>query len=374
MSKQLTNYKNLHCLNCNYPFFGHEKFCPECGQKNKKKKITFGNFVSEIFAGFFSWDTKFWRTILPLLVKPGRVTDDYINGKRARYVNPFRFYITTSIIFFLTLSLTDSYTKYNKLNGNENTQKTSLFGLNVNKNDENFDLEDFSNDFFDKLEKQEKEKDSLNKLVANGIITTAQKDSIYNLKKGRASFSVSGNGNNLKFILFKRKHPKMKIDDALDSLKVEKTFMNRFWYSRSDFFHSMLSDEEASYEYMNKIISYSSIALFVMLPLFTLFLVLLYIRKKKYTYIEHLIFVFHIQTVFFILFTLFVLLKLITNSSDTILIFTLLFLIYLFLSMKNFYKQSYSKTLVKFVILNGVYAGLTMLGMIALSFIAFALY
>ncbi|WP_420793206.1 DUF3667 domain-containing protein [Polaribacter ponticola] len=56
--------------------------------------------MHEVFNGLFNFDAKFWNTIIPLLINPGKVSRDYIDGKRQRYTNPFRFYLTVSIIFF----------------------------------------------------------------------------------------------------------------------------------------------------------------------------------------------------------------------------------------------------------------------------------
>ena len=80
-------------------------FCPECGQKNKGSKITFATFLKEVFNGFISLDAKVWTTLIPLLIKPGKVSRDFIEGRRARYTNPFQFYISVSIVFFLILFL-----------------------------------------------------------------------------------------------------------------------------------------------------------------------------------------------------------------------------------------------------------------------------
>ena len=93
-------------------FFGHEKFCPECGQKNKGKQISFKSFLAEVFNGFISWDAKFWTTIIPLLTNPGKVSKDFVSGKRQRYSNPFQFYLTVSILFFLIVGLTNTYQEF----------------------------------------------------------------------------------------------------------------------------------------------------------------------------------------------------------------------------------------------------------------------
>ena len=99
--------ENEACLNCGQPFSGHEKFCSYCGQKNTNKKLTFGTFINNLVSGFFSYDSRFWSTFIPLLTKPGKVSKDYIEGKRARFVNPFQLYLNISIIFFLVLGISN---------------------------------------------------------------------------------------------------------------------------------------------------------------------------------------------------------------------------------------------------------------------------
>ena len=53
-------------------------------------------------------DSRFMRTIKPLLFKPGRLTRDYMEGRRFRYAPPMRLYIFSSIVFFLLAALLSS--------------------------------------------------------------------------------------------------------------------------------------------------------------------------------------------------------------------------------------------------------------------------
>ena len=53
-------------------------------------------------------DSRFMRTLKPLLFKPGRLTRDYMNGRRFRYAPPMRVYIFSSIVFFLLAALLSS--------------------------------------------------------------------------------------------------------------------------------------------------------------------------------------------------------------------------------------------------------------------------
>ena len=126
-------------------------------------------------------------------------------------------------------------------------------------------------------------------------------------------------------------------------------------------------------EFQKQLISYISISLFVLLPLFTLFLKFFYIRRK-FTYVEHLIFVFHTQTVFFLLLTLFYIIDYIQHPKYIILIFLLLFIVYLYLAMKRFYMQGHIKTFMKFILVNCVFFFVTFIGFLFVTLIAFAFY
>ncbi len=357
--KHLSKNKEISCLNCGFPFTGQEVFCPECGQKNKNNKISFGNFIREIFAGFFSWDAKFWKTIFPLLFIPGKVSKDYIEGKRARYTNPFRFYITMSILFFLTLGFVQTYKKYKDLNNQEILGKNNTIKEQV----------------FKELDKAEKKADSLKLIIKNDSLKKV-KDSI-NTKKQLNSFKlrINNNDNINSFLKFQKKNPDLSVNQALDSMNVEKTFSNRFWYSRSKIINDFISSDEEQKKFNSHLISYFSIALLILLPLLAFFLKLLYFRRN-FTYVEHLIFTFHVQTVCFIILTLFVIIRFLTviKTSNILLTFSILLLSYLYIAMKRFYKQRWFKTLLKFLLINFIFSILLAIIVSLISFVALALY
>lgn len=356
--------RDTNCLNCGCPFTNNEKFCPECGQKNRGKKITLSIFLRELFAGFFSLDTKFWRTLIPLLISPGKVSKDYIEGKRIKYTNPFRFYLATSIIFFLIISLTDSYKKFEELR----IGRSSKIKLNNNDTEAiQVDLDSIQNVVFKQLEEQ----DSV-KAEQTQTKTDSTKVS-YNTELETVKSDLGNSFDIVKFMKFQKGHPKVSIDAALDSLQVKRNFSNRFWYSRAKVFNSIFLDRDEAKKFFRQVLSYSSIALFILLPLFTLFLKFIYIRKK-YTYVEHLVFVFHVQTVLFLLFSIFYIIDFFKHSNSFLPIFLLLFMIYLFIAMKRFYNQGYFKTFVKYILANTMFFILAMLGSVAISFAAFALY
>lgn len=358
------------CLNCGHPFLNKEKFCPECGQANKGNKITFANFIHEVFNGLFNFDAKFWKTIIPLLTKPGTVSKNYIDGKRQRYTNPFRFYLTVSVIFFLILGLSKSVDKFKSLkNGSKRKQTSSISLDSINKKKKDIDIDSLKNAVNKELDKPWIPIDSIKRKEIVDKIAEEAKDTT----KTRSGNKISFGGFKIDdFIDYQKKHPDSTIDDALDSLKQEKTFLNRFLYNRAVVANSFISKKESQEQFISQLLSYGSVALFIFLPFFTLFLKFFYIRRK-YTYVDHLVFVFHTQTVFFMLLSIYFLLELFGLKPE-VWIFILLFLIYLIIAMKKFYQQGYFKTFTKFCLLNFSYMIFGTIGIILVGLISFALY
>lgn len=362
---------------------GTEKFCPNCGQANKGNHISFKSFISDIFDGLLNFDAKFWRTIIPLLIKPGKVTKDYIEGKRQRYSNPFRFYLTVSVIFFLILGINNGVEKFKKFSSTDDLTKkdtiksTSSFqkGFNDAQNEltdtQKAELESALNNPLISKKTKEKILEEIEKEQKAIAADTSQTKSKKRKNNEKININFGDNNRLNKFSDFYETHKEMPDDEALDSLGYEHTFWNRFWYDRGKAKVKFAESEDSRKQYLNQALSYGSVALFVFLPIFTLFLKLFYIRRK-FTYVDHLVFVFHCQTVFFMLLSIFFILNMFIKNEFTG-IFMLLFLIYLFIALKVFYRQGYLKTFIKFILLNLTYLFISIFGIVLVLFLSFAL-
>lgn len=87
------------CLNCGTAL--HGRFCESCGQPAHVHR-TLGHVFEEFLHGVLHFDTKAWRTLPLLLFKPGKLTRDYVYGKRARYIAPFALFLFTIFVMFFT--------------------------------------------------------------------------------------------------------------------------------------------------------------------------------------------------------------------------------------------------------------------------------
>ena len=165
-------------------------------------------------------------------------------------------------------------------------------------------------------------------------------------------------------------HPDANVLQALDDLRIEHSYWNVFYYDKARELNDAIEDPDYLNVLLDRILSRVSVALFFLLPVFTLIVSLLYIRRK-YNYTENLVFVFHMQTVFFLLLLIFMIIGRFSNSGLITTIFLILFLFYLYKAMRNFYEQGRFKTIVKFVMLNFSFMILATIGAVIVSFLAF---
>ena len=88
------------CENCGAPLSG--KYCSACGQRHFDHPVHhFGHFVGEVTEDLTHADSRLWQTLIALLFRPGFLTREFLEGRRARYLPPVRLYLVLSVLFFL---------------------------------------------------------------------------------------------------------------------------------------------------------------------------------------------------------------------------------------------------------------------------------
>jgi len=86
------------CKNCGTAASGN--FCHQCGQATHLHVPSAREFLHEFIAHYVAIEGKLWHSLKLLLFKPGLLTREYIEGRRVRYIEPLRLYLSFSIIFF----------------------------------------------------------------------------------------------------------------------------------------------------------------------------------------------------------------------------------------------------------------------------------
>lgn len=86
-----------NCLNCGTRLVGSH--CHACGQHAHVHK-TIGAFFHDLLHGVFHFEGKIWRTVPQLAIHPGRMTREYIDGRRASYVSPIALFLFSVFLLF----------------------------------------------------------------------------------------------------------------------------------------------------------------------------------------------------------------------------------------------------------------------------------
>jgi uncharacterized protein DUF3667 len=93
----------LQCRNCGAA--APERYCPRCGQATSEHLPSAREFLHEFVLHYFAAEGRLWRTLGALILHPGRLTLEYLRGRRLAYVLPLRLYLTVSVVFFLALRI-----------------------------------------------------------------------------------------------------------------------------------------------------------------------------------------------------------------------------------------------------------------------------
>ena len=98
------------CLSCGLPFKG--KFCNNCGEKRvKPEEHTLKFFLGQLINALTFADTKVWKTLRYLFLRPGKLPLDFIKGKRKPYIAPLPLFLLVNILYFL-ISPVDTFNSY----------------------------------------------------------------------------------------------------------------------------------------------------------------------------------------------------------------------------------------------------------------------
>lgn len=315
MSRHSHERKEKICLNCGAEL--HGRFCHQCGQENTEPRESAWHIIRHFFEDITHFDGKFFDSLKYVVTRPGFLAEEYTKGRRVSYLNPIRMYLFYSFVFFLiTFSLLPG--------GHQHTSPAVAR-------------------FRDSME--------LNNKGTN---------------IGYNRQSVPGTDESADYLSFGRVYP---YDGArvFDSIQRSLPDTSRRKITGIDYhFYKALAKLSTAYhkdpnrfmEQLNeKFIHSMSKIFFVSLPLFTLLLWLLYLRRNQYYFVAHAVFTIHFYCVVFLFGLVLQLINLIEVDSDAIItvlqvIASVVFFglyIYLYVAMLRFYKQGWLKTAIKWL-------------------------
>ena len=343
-------HRSTECQNCEHPLDISDEYCPNCSQLNCTKKLTLNDFFNEFFAGIFAYDSRFYRTLGVLLFKPGKISKDYIEGKRVRYANPYKFYLSASIIFFIVWSLTHEVEEPITIASDTPAEDraaadSAIAAARIANPELDLNMPEIDTTLYGQEYVPQEDLDTMS------FYTSAEK----------------------KWEIFSAFHEETRIRNAnvaLDSLAYTNSNFNHWLYKKTVDAKKFSDDGSLFWSYF---IGKLPFIIFFYLPIFALFIWLLYLRRP-FTYMEHLIFTFHNQTTWFVLFGVSINFGILLDTGWLNPIATIIFLVYLYKAFRRFYGQGRVKTLLKFIIINIIFFILASIAAAFSLFASFALY
>ena len=227
--RKAAKYRGAKCLNCGTPLDLSDVYCSYCGQLNTTKQLSLKDFFGEFIGSVLTYDSRLRYTIKDLLFKPGRITANYVKGQRLKYANPFRFFLSVSIVYFLAQSLISTLTNTSVMTVNGSTDRDTIDSILKPTNQNIVALND------ELLKNDIEVKDDMI-VIANDTIPikneTEADDYVY---KSEATLDTLSwvDGAIERFMTYRKFYKKSEIKNssqALDSLKHNNTRFNRWMY------------------------------------------------------------------------------------------------------------------------------------------------
>ena len=353
-----------HCQNCGAELTGPH--CAQCGQAAIDYRRSFRHVIVDVLDSFLNWDSKFFATIGLLIVKPWRLTNEFLAGKRVRYLHPLRLYLLASILFFFAVNYG---AKGLRLEPGKISEKnrTAIAAAVAEKRDEieaEFDKENLS------TEERKKAQDALDYLTKPSPAATAAAEqqpsptitpTASPSEPGKRTY---GAVDERPFLVF-------------DADTKSSTPFERWLETRAK--EKMGEHGTKMGLFIATLFSNLPYMMLCCIPLFAFVLKVLYIRRHIF-YIDHLIYALHIHTFLYTGVMLIVLATMGLNriappalAGWIIALLWILFIVQIFLSIRRVYRQGWFMSTLKFFVGGFVYLIVLFLALAATFFITLAL-
>src|SRR6266446_3308714 len=335
-----------HCENCGAQLQGH--WCAKCGQPAIDYRRSFRHVIADLLNEFLNWDSKFFATIALLLVRPWKLTNQFLAGHRVRYVHPLRLYLLASILFFFAANYwaksihlePGKLTSENRAEIEAAWEKQNLTPEQRAKVERALNMANMSPEVAAIM--AAKRKDTTPEEPATPQATPTSKETATPLVDSTPAFFQSGNPST-PFEKWIETRAKEKIGEHGTNLQLfAKTLISNLPYM-----------------------------MLCCIPLFALVLKILYIRRLVF-YIDHLIYALHIHSFAYLATILIILATIGLNrvaagafAGWIIALLWLTFAVQIFLSIRRVYRQRWFISIFKFL-----FGGLAYLIVLAIALAA----
>lgn len=260
------------CTNCGATL--HGPYCAQCGQHDVDYVRSFRHFLEELLENLFHFEGKFLVSVAWLLAKPGRLTQEFVNGRRQSQLNPLRFYIFATVLFFLGVHLLNHghIFDFDRAKADKLAQTANANGELITSRlgeDSKNDRGDLAQRLADKVERNGTVDPKDVAEVLRSVANEKHQAAVASAKAAKPSTSEVGDAKTLK--------------------KQNRTDFETRLREKFD------SGELRISHFVDEIEHRIPTILFIGMPVFALILKILHLGRGRY-YLEHLVFSLHLHT------------------------------------------------------------------------------
>ncbi len=334
------------CLNCGAHLRG--QYCGNCGQRGSSRLISLWELIRDAFGDLFELDSRLWRTLVPLTIRPGRLTHDYLQGRRARYMPPFRMYLVLSLLFFLVAFF-------------DPRESFGIFFEPQTQEEEDAERQREADEIGQEVRRD---------LAEQGIIVGAGEAAVPAGEESEPGLNIRINGDG-----------PAEADCQVDEFTIDgpEWLKRRLTPERLVHICEEVKKDNGR-QFLSNLYDNLPLALIVLLPIMAFVLKVLYPLSRRY-YVEHLLFFVHFHAFAFLILTLQILLSRVNSmlpvpeAIGILVIVAASFYVpvYLFIAMRRVYGQGRLITAAKYAVLTLAYlTGLTVTMLGAVTMAAFS--
>ncbi len=361
------------CPNCGKPMIG--EFCAMCGQPRDINRRSIWGLAKVLVEDVASFDSRIMRTSWALMARPGELASAFREGRTQRYLPALRLYLFVSLIFFLVLGATNlalvqlvvvaTPTKITWINGQAYVENPA------------YDADDEDTKFMPKMIKMDNAKAKSpggHYSYSTKIYFFAPIGAYHTQLTAEARKRLSDTSANIEI----GEEPKVTKQLTPEQVKkIEavkaKAKATKSWFEKRIFdgLQRLVNDPAAL---NNSLTTWLPRMLFLLMPLYAMLLALFYIRqRKKFFFVDHLIFSLMIHTFGFVLLLAAAGAAQILPGATVAWAALVIAGLYTLIATRNFYHQNWFWTVVKFASVSFFYVCFCALpalgGVLILSFL-----
>jgi hypothetical protein len=376
-NKERQSLPFTHCQNCGTELTGPH--CGQCGQAAVDYRRSFRHVIVDVLDSFLNWDSKFFATIGLLIIKPWRLTNEFLAGKRVRYLHPLRLYLLASILFFFAINYGAKGLRLEP--GKISEKNRSAIAAAVAEKRDEIEAElDKENLSADERKKAQEALDYLTK-PSSAATAAAEKAPSPTVTPAASPTQSAPTISPTTSPPESGKRTYGAVDErpflVFDADKKSSTPFERWLETRAK--EKMGEHGTKMGLFIATLFSNLPYMMFCCVPLFAFVLKILYIRRHIF-YIDHLIYALHIHTFFYtgIMLIVFAIMGLHRIAPPTfagwiVALLWILFVVQIFLSIRRVYRQGWFMSTFKFLVGGFAYLIVLFLALAATFFITLAL-